>query len=50
LFSTTIAANIALGRPEASREEIERVARIACVHDDISRFPKGYETEVGEKG
>lgn len=50
LFSTTIAANIALGKPEASREEIERVARIACVHDDISRFPRGYETEVGEKG
>ena len=50
LFSTTIAANIALGRPEASREEIERVARIACVHDDISRFPKGYETEVGRRG
>lgn len=50
LFSTTIAANIALGRPDASREEIERVARIACVHDDISRFPMGYETEVGEKG
>ncbi|MEG0009566.1 MAG: ABC transporter transmembrane domain-containing protein [Aeromonas sp.] len=50
LFSTTIAANIALGRPDASREEIERVARIACVHDDISRFPLGYETEVGEKG
>lgn len=50
LFSTTIAANIALGRPDASQEEIERVARIACVHDDIARFPKGYETEVGEKG
>lgn len=50
LFSTTIAANIALGRPDASREEIERVARIACVHDDIVRFPQGYETEVGEKG
>lgn len=50
LFSTTIAANIALGRPDASQEEIERVARIACVHDDIVRFPRGYETEVGEKG
>ncbi|MCZ0750499.1 ABC transporter transmembrane domain-containing protein [Aeromonas enteropelogenes] len=50
LFSTTIAANIALGRPDASQEEIDRVARIACVHDDIVRFPKGYETEVGEKG
>ncbi|WP_111872814.1 ABC transporter transmembrane domain-containing protein [Aeromonas bivalvium] len=50
LFSTTIAANIALGSPQASQQEIERVARIACVHDDIVRFPKGYETEVGEKG
>ena len=50
LFSTTIAANIALGKPEASQEEIERVARIACVHDDIVRFPRGYQTEVGEKG
>jgi len=50
LFSTSIAANIALGKPSASREEVERVARIACVHDDIVRFPKGYETEVGEKG
>ena len=50
LFSTTIAANIALGRPDASQEEIEKVARIACVHDDIVRFPQGYETEVGEKG
>ncbi|MGY3859329.1 ABC transporter transmembrane domain-containing protein [Aeromonas intestinalis] len=50
LFSTTIVANIALGRPDASREEVERVARIACVHDDITRFPQGYETEVGEKG
>ncbi|MGE6109009.1 ABC transporter transmembrane domain-containing protein [Aeromonas sobria] len=50
LFSTTIAANIALGCPEASQQEIERVARIACVHDDIVRFAKGYQTEVGEKG
>lgn len=50
LFSTTIAANIALGRPDASQQEIERVAGIACVHDDISRFPMGYQTEVGEKG
>ncbi|MDO2949822.1 ABC transporter transmembrane domain-containing protein [Aeromonas simiae] len=50
LFSTTIAANIALGRPRASQAEIERVARVACVHDDIERFPNGYATEVGEKG
>ncbi|MGK4473195.1 ABC transporter transmembrane domain-containing protein [Aeromonas molluscorum] len=50
LFSTSIAANIALGRPEASQQEIERVARIACMHDDIVRFAKGYQTDVGEKG
>lgn len=50
LFSTTIGANIALGRPDATAAEIERVAKIACIHDEILRFPKGYETEVGEKG
>ncbi|ENY70972.1 ABC transporter ATP-binding protein [Aeromonas diversa CDC 2478-85] len=50
LFSTTIGANIALGRPDATVAEIENVAKIACIHDEILRFPKGYETEVGEKG
>ena len=49
LFSTTIAANIALGGTPA-REGDRAGGRIACVHDDIVRFPRGYETEVGEKG
>ena len=50
LFSTTIADNIALGKPEATLEEIRRVARIACVDDDIARFPDQYKTLVGERG
>jgi len=50
LFSASIAENIALARPEASRAEIERVARLAAVHEDILRFPLGYETPVGERG
>ncbi len=50
LFSDTVAGNIALGRPNASIEEIEEAARIACVHDDILRLPEGYQTQVGERG
>lgn len=50
LFTASIADNIALGRPEASMEDIERVARIAQVHDDITAFPDGYHTLVGERG
>jgi len=50
LFSASIAENIALGRPGASREEIEQAARMAAIHDDILRFPYGYDTPVGEKG
>ncbi|GIP35672.1 ABC transporter transmembrane domain-containing protein [Paenibacillus sp. J2TS4] len=50
LFSATIAENIAFGLPEATAEEIEAAARIAAVHDDIVRFPDGYETVVGERG
>ena len=50
LFSDTIANNIALGRPAATQEEIEQVAKLASVHDDILRLPAGYETEVGERG
>ncbi|MBL5921504.1 SmdA family multidrug ABC transporter permease/ATP-binding protein [Lelliottia amnigena] len=50
LFSDTVANNIALGRPNATQEEIEHVARLASVHDDILRLPQGYETEVGERG
>ncbi|SFN36820.1 ATP-binding cassette, subfamily B, multidrug efflux pump [Izhakiella capsodis] len=50
LFSDTVANNIALGRPGASREEIEQAARLASVHDDILHLPQGYETQVGERG
>ena len=50
LFSASIADNIALAKPGASRDDIERVARLAAVHDDVMRLPKGYDTLVGERG
>ncbi len=50
LFSDTVANNIALGCPNATQQEIEHVARLANVHDDILRLPQGYDTEVGERG
>ena len=50
LFSASIAENIALARPGASRKEVEGAADMAAIHDDILRFPQGYDTPVGEKG
>jgi ATP-binding cassette subfamily B protein/ATP-binding cassette subfamily C protein/ATP-binding cassette subfamily B multidrug efflux pump len=50
LFSASIADNIALARPQASREEVERAAQLAALHDDILRLPRGYDTPVGERG
>ena len=50
LFSDTVGNNIALGCPNATQEEIEQVARLASVHEDILRLPQGYDTEVGERG
>ncbi|HDK0809238.1 TPA: SmdA family multidrug ABC transporter permease/ATP-binding protein [Escherichia coli] len=50
LFSDTVANNIALGCPNATQQEIEYVARLASVHDDILRLPQGFDTEVGERG
>ena len=50
LFSNTIAANIAFGHPEATREQIERAARIAAAHEFIIDLPAGYETVLGESG
>ncbi|EZP41969.1 ABC transporter ATP-binding protein [Janthinobacterium lividum] len=50
LFSATIADNIALARPGATREEVERAAQLADIHADILQFPEGYATHVGEKG
>lgn len=50
LFSASIADNIALARPDATRSEIEQVAQIAAIHGDILRWPQGYATPVGERG
>jgi ATP-binding cassette, subfamily B, bacterial len=50
LFPITIAENIAYGRPDASRDEIEQTARAANAHEFISRLPEGYDTLVGERG
>jgi ATP-binding cassette subfamily B protein len=50
LFSTTVAENIAYGRPEASRAEIEEAARQAEAHDFIIAMAQGYDTRVGERG
>jgi ATP-binding cassette subfamily B protein len=50
LFSTTIAENIAYGKPNATRDEIERSARAAQAHDFISELDNGYDTIIGERG
>ena len=50
LFSDTIAENISLGKPEASREEIEEAAKNAQVYKDITEFEKGFDTVIGERG
>lgn len=50
LFSDTIAANIAYGRPDASLEMIEAAARMAGAHQFISELQDGYESRVGERG
>jgi ATP-binding cassette subfamily B protein len=50
LFSATVRENIAYGVPEAPLEEVEAAARAANAEEFIKRFPKGYETRVGERG
>ena len=50
VFPISVAENIAYGRPEASREEIERAARLARIHEKIARLPEGYDTIVSEQG
>jgi len=50
LFSRTIAENIAFGKPDATREEIEAAARAAQAHDFIMNFKDGYDTVIGERG
>jgi len=50
LFSGTVADNIALGKPDASRDEIVRAARAVGAHDFITSLPAGYDTEVNKRG
>lgn len=50
LFNETIAYNIAYGRKGVSREEIERVAKLAHIEQFIDRLPEGFDTLVGERG
>ncbi|MEU1708910.1 ABC transporter ATP-binding protein [Streptomyces sp. NPDC005706] len=50
LFSGTVADNIAIGRPEAAREDIERAAKAIGAHEFISALPDGYDTDVRKRG
>ena len=50
LFSATLAENIGYGVDAAARDAVERAARIARLDDDVSGFPAGYDTVVGERG
>jgi len=50
LFSDTIAENISYARPDATRDEVERAARLAQAAEFIEALPDGYETVVGERG
>lgn len=47
LFSDSIGDNIRYGKPDATDEEVERVARIAGIHDFIAQLPDGYDTKLG---
>jgi len=49
LFTGTVAGNIALGQPEASREAVERAARLAGAAEFIGALPRGLDTELGER-
>jgi ABC-type multidrug transport system fused ATPase/permease subunit len=50
LLSGSIMENLRYGNPEAREEEVSRAAKVAGIHDFITSLPKGYETEIGEKG
>jgi ATP-binding cassette, subfamily B, bacterial len=50
LFSGSVADNLRYGRPDASAEEIVAAAKAANAHDFITALPKGYETDIGQRG
>ena len=50
LFDVSVRENIAIGMPSASVEEIEAAARAAGIHDFVMSLPRGYDTQVGERG
>ena len=50
MFSLSLAENIALGRPDASRDELLEVCRLACLEADLERLPQGLDTLIGERG
>jgi ATP-binding cassette subfamily B protein len=50
LFNDTIYYNIAYGRPDATRDEVERAAKMARIHDFVLGLPDGYKSMVGERG
>jgi ATP-binding cassette subfamily B protein len=50
LFSDSVRANIAYGRPDATDEQIEAAARAAQAHEFIEELPRGYDTAIGERG
>jgi len=50
LFSDTLRLNLAMGRPEATEEEIWDIARVVCLDELIQRLPQGLDTVVGERG
>ncbi|WP_409297062.1 ABC transporter ATP-binding protein [Peribacillus sp. SCS-26] len=50
LFSESVMANILMGKPDATEEEVYRAARAANAHDFITNLPQGYDTKVGERG
>jgi len=50
LFSDTIANNISLGKPSASKKEIVDAAKVAMIYDEIMELPNGFEAMLGEKG
>lgn len=50
LFNDTIEQNLRYGNPEATQDDLERVARQCSLHDSIMSMPDGYQTQVGDIG